>query len=61
MVAMSGTGRGERDVEPAMDTAEGLGAAAVATTALGSRQANSFSGYAGEADGSIGVTLPDKE
>ena len=47
MVAMGGAGGGERDVEPAMDAAEGFGAAVVAALALGSRQANSISGYAG--------------
>src|SRR6185369_2691687 len=44
MVAMGGAGRGERDVEPAMDAAERFGAAVVAALALGSGQLDSISG-----------------
>ena len=36
MVAMGGAGRHERDVEPAMDAAEGFGATVVAALTLGS-------------------------
>ena len=35
MVAMGGAGGGERDVEPAMDAAEALGATVVAALSLG--------------------------
>jgi hypothetical protein len=48
MVAVGGAGRGERDVEPAMDAAEGLGAAVEAALTLGSGQLDSFSGNAGK-------------
>jgi hypothetical protein len=44
VVAMGGAGRGERDVEPAVDAAEGFSAAVVATLTLGSRQLDSISG-----------------
>jgi hypothetical protein len=44
VVAMGGAGRGERDVEPAVDAAEGFSTTVVAALTLGSRQLDSISG-----------------
>ena len=61
MVAMGGAGGGERDVEPAMDAAEGFGAAVVTTPALSSGQLDVVSGYAEKADGIGRRRAPDME